>query len=121
MKTKIFLLLCTVGLMTACSQKQSVVSVPVSQIDVESLNQDIDYNMDVSGLSIADVRILRNAPAARQGYPFRDAYLRGVYEGTTWYDSLTWKFDSSVDFSDFEQKEGESERDFYYRVRSWPS
>ena len=116
MKTKIFLLLCTVGLMAACSQKQSVVSVPVSQIDVESLNQDIDYNMDVSGLSIADVRILRNAPAARQGYPFRDAYLRGVYESTTWYDSLTWKFDSSVDFSDFEQKEGESERDFYYRV-----
>jgi hypothetical protein len=72
--------------------------------------------MDVSGLSLADLRTLRNAPAARQGFPFKDAYLRGVYESTTWYDSLMWKFDEKTNFYGIEQKENESWRDFYYRA-----
>ena len=107
---------CVAGLLTACSQKQSVVSVPVSQIDVEQLNKTIDYNMDISGLSLSDLRILRNAPAARKGFPFKDAYIRGVYQGTSWYDSLMWKYDEMVNFENLEQKEDESWRDFYYRA-----
>jgi hypothetical protein len=83
---------------------------------VEKLIDSIDYNMDVSGLSLADLRTLRNAPAARQGFPFKDAYLRGVYESTTWYDSLMWKFDEKTNFEGIEQKEDESWRDFYYRA-----
>ena len=116
MKTKTFLMLCLAGLVMACSQKASMVSVPVSHIDVEQLKDSIDYNMDVSGLSISDVRVLRNAPAARQGFPFKDAYIRGVYIGTTWYDSLMWKFDENTNFQGIEQKEDESWRDFYYRA-----
>ena len=116
MKTKLILVTCFAALMAACSQKQSVVSVPVSNIDVEKLLDSIDYNMDVSGLSLADLRTLRNAPAARQGFPFKDAYLRGVYESTTWYDSLMWKFDENANFEGIEQKENESWRDFYYRA-----
>lgn len=116
MKTKTYLMLCIAGLVMACSQKTSEVSVPVSHIDVEKLIDSIDYNMDVSGLPIADLQILRNAPAARQGFPFKDAYLRGVYETTTWYDSLMWKFDESTDFGKIEQKENESWRDYYYRA-----
>ena len=116
MKTKLILVTCFAALMAACSQKQSVVSVPVSNIDVEKLLDSIDYNMDVSGLSLADLRTLRNAPAARQGFPFKDAYLRGVYESTTWYDSLMWKFDENANFEGIEQKEDESWRDFYYRA-----
>ena len=116
MKTKLILVTCLAALVAACSQKQSVVSVPVSQIDVEKLIDSIDYNMDVSGLSLADLRTLRNAPAARQGFPFKDAYLRGVYESTTWYDSLMWKFDEKTNFDGIEQKENESWRDFYYRA-----
>ena len=116
MKTKLILVTCLAALMAACSQKQSVVSVPVSHIDVEKLIDSIDYNMDVSGLSLADLRTLRNAPAARQGFPFKDAYLRGVYESTTWYDSLMWKFDEKTNFEGIEQKEDESWRDFYYRA-----
>ena len=116
MKTKTYLMLCLAGLVMACSQKASVVSVPVSHIDVEQLKDSIDYNMDVSGLSISDVRVLRNAPAARQGFPFKDAYIRGVYIGTTWYDSLMWKFDENTNFQGIEQKEDESWRDFYYRA-----
>jgi len=116
MKTKTYLMLCLAGLVTACSQKASVVSVPVSHIDVEQLKDSIDYNMDVSGLPISDLLVLSNAPAARQGFPFKDAYIRGVYEGTTWYDSLMWKFDENTNFQGIEQKEDESWRDFYYRA-----
>ena len=116
MKTRTLFVVCALALMAACSQKQSVVQVPVSKIDVEQLNQKIDYDMDVSGLSLADLRVLRNAPAARQGYPFKDAYLRGIYGSTTWYDSLMYVFDETVDFSSVKEREGESWRDYYYRA-----
>ena len=116
MKTKTLFAVCTALLMVACSQKQSVVQVPVSTIDVEHLNGDIDYDMDVTGLSLGDLRVLRHAPAARQGFPFKDAYLRGVYETTTWYDSLVWKFDESLDFSSVKERGDESWRDYYYRA-----
>ena len=110
---------CLAGLLAACSQKQAVVSVPVSHIDVEQLKDSIDYNMDVTGLPLSDLRVLRNAPAARLGYPFRDAYLRGIYSTTTWYDSLMWKFDEKLeemDWSKVPEKENESWRDRYYRA-----
>ena len=116
MKRKTILMVCLATIVVACSQKQSVVEVPVSKIDIEQLNKPIDYNMDISGLSLGDLKVLRNAPAARQGYPFKDAYLRGVYGSTTWYDSLMWKYDETVDFSSVEEREGESWRDYYYRA-----
>ena len=83
MKRKVFLLACVAGLIAACSQKQSVVQMPVSTIDVEKLGDSIDYGMDVSGLNLSDLRILRNAPAAQKGYPFKDSYLRGIFENTS--------------------------------------
>ena len=116
MKKNVLLTVCLAGLLTACSQKQSVVSVPPSQINVEKLIDSIDYNMDISGLSLADVRTLRNAPAAQRGYPFKDAYLRGVFRTTTWYDSLMWAMDEKIETSGIESKEDEPWRDFYYRI-----
>ena len=104
------------ALVCACSQKQSVVTVPPSQIDVEKLLDSIDYDIDVSGLSLADVRTLRNAPAAQRGLPFMDAYIRGIFAQTTWYDSLMWQFDEKVETAGIESKEDEPWRDFYYRV-----
>jgi hypothetical protein len=103
------------ALICACSQKQNVVVGP-SQIDVEKLLDSIDYNMDVSGLSLADVRTLRNAPAAQRGLPFMDSYIRGVFAQTTWYDSLMWAFDEKVETAGIESREDESWRDFYMRV-----
>ena len=105
---------CMAGLITACSQKQSVVQVPVSTIDAESLRDSIDYDMDVSGLNLSDLRILRNAPAAQRGYPFKDSYLRGIYGVTTWYDSLMYALDEKV--QGVESKENESWRDAYLRA-----
>lgn len=66
--------------------------VPVgSKIDVEALGSHIDTGMDISGLSLQDLRILRNAFAARQGYCFTDYALRAVFGHTSWYDSLLWE------------------------------
>ena len=113
-KSKVFMLACMASLIAACSQKQSVVQVPVSTIDAEKLKDSIDYNMDVSGLSLSDLRILRNAPAAQRGYPFKDSYLRGIYGVTTWYDSLMYALDEKVQGVD--SKEGESWRDAYLRA-----
>ena len=62
MKTKSILIVCLAALMTACSQKQSAVSVPVSHINVENLLDSIDYDMDVSGLPLSDISLLRYAP-----------------------------------------------------------
>ena len=83
------------------------------QIDVEKLLDSIDYDIDVSGLSLADVRTLANAPAAQRGLPFMDAYIRGIYSRTTWYDSLMMVFDDNMQGVD--PKEGESWRDAYMR------
>lgn len=117
MKVKLIIVACAATVIGACSQKQAaVVTVPPSQIDVEKLMDSIDYNMDVSGLSIADVRTLRNAPAAKRGYPFKDSYLRGVYHTTTWYDSLMFALDENLPWDKFQNKEDEPWRDFYYRV-----
>ena len=113
---KLLLTACVAALVCACSQKQSVVTVSPSQIDVEKLLDSIDYDIDVSGLSLADVRTLRNAPAAQRGLPFMDAYIRGVFSQTTWYDSLMWQFDDKVETAGIESKEDEPWRDFYYRV-----
>ena len=113
-KSKVIMLACMAGLIAACSQKQSVVQVPVSTIDAESLRDSIDYNMDVSGLNLSDLRILRNAPAAQRGYPFKDSYLRGIYGVTTWYDSLMYVLDEKV--QNVESKENESWRDAYLRT-----
>lgn len=113
-KSKVLILACMAGLIAACSQKQSVVQVPVSTIDAESLRDSIDYDMDVSGLNLSDLRILRNAPAAQRGYPFKDSYLRGIYGVTTWYDSLMYALDEKV--QGVESKENESWRDAYLRT-----
>ena len=113
---KLLTLACTVALICACNQKQNVVSVPVSQIDVEKLIDSIDYDMDVSGLSLADVRVLSNAPFARYGFPFKDAYIRGIYNSTTWYDSLMWKLDSDLPWDKYPSKEDEDWEKYYYRV-----
>ena len=114
---KLLLSACTVALILGCAQKQqAVVQVPPSQIDVEKLLDSIDYDMDVSGLSLADIRTLRNAPAAQRGFPFKDSYIRDIYLTTTWYDSLMWAFDDNMPYDKFESKDDESFYDFYYRM-----
>ena len=56
-------------------------------INVETL-RDFDLDMDISRLSLAELRVLRNAIAARQGYAFQSEDLRSLFSTTSWYDSL---------------------------------
>jgi hypothetical protein len=63
-------------------------TTPGLGIDLESLKDSINLNMDISKLSLSDVRLLRNAFSARQGYCFMKAELRGIFETTSWYDKI---------------------------------
>lgn len=54
-------------------------------IDVEQLNKKLPLNINVDNLSIAEIRILRNAVSARQGYCFMNGDLRGIFGATSWY------------------------------------
>ena len=111
---KKILLFFIAGLLAACATAPQQ-PIAVTQLDVESLNKDIDLQMGISHLRLSDLNILRNAFAAQKGYPFRDSYLRSIYGSTTWYDSLMWTFDDNEEFfnhSDYD--ESKSYRDNYY-------
>ncbi|MBR5036232.1 MAG: DUF3160 domain-containing protein, partial [Prevotella sp.] len=67
-------------------------------LDVEQFIKPIDTRMDISRLSLAELRILRNAFAARQGFVLKDADLRHIFSQTSWYDSIVWeKYDMPQD------------------------
>ncbi len=85
-------LLMTIG---AVAQEEEYVSrkhAPIlpgrGGLNLETMLKHIDTNMDISKLSLSELRVLRNAFAARQGYAFTTAELRSVFSGTSWYDSL---------------------------------
>ena len=88
------------ALLVGCSQKTTAPAEqepPLTTLDVESLYQHLDMDMDITGLSLSDLHILSNVFLAQKGYPFEDSYLRGIYGSTTWYDSLMWKFDEMIE------------------------
>ena len=94
MKRTIFLTLCLVTL-TVTAQK---VMIPgKGGIDVERLNKPVNLNMDISQLNVTELRVLRNSFWARKGYAFSDAFLRGVFQNTSWYSELMWKAWESED------------------------
>jgi hypothetical protein len=77
---------------------RSVAHIPgKGNIDVEQLNKQTNLNQDISQLNITELRVLRNSFYAREGYPFRDAFLRGVFQCTSWYDSLMGQRWAKVD------------------------
>ena len=93
MKMKKFLvtMLCLIA-MTATSQKVQRVMVPgKGGINVELLNKKVILDQDISQLSLTELRVLRNSFYAREGFPFRDAFLRGVFQCTSWYEGSVKK------------------------------
>lgn len=48
----------------------------------------IDLNQDLTTKSLEELRLLRNALVAKQGYLFMSADLRGFFSAQGWYDSL---------------------------------
>ena len=83
----------------ASAQESRPVIIPgKAHIDVEQLNKKLPLNIDVNSLSISEVRILRNAVSARQGYCFMNGDLRGIFGATSWYtqkmEDRFWKEES---------------------------
>lgn len=99
MKKTILTFIATVLFATsAWSQTATSVMIPgKGNIDVEQLNKKIDLNMDISQLSLSELRVLRNAFAAKQGYCFMNSDLRGIFNATSWYRKIMedrfWKED----------------------------
>lgn len=93
MKRILFLVFAITITFNLCAQKKNptVILPGNGHIDIEKLNKPIDTNIDISKLSISELRVLRNAFAARQGYLFMSADLRSLFSQTSWYDSLMWQ------------------------------
>ena len=71
-------------------EKTPLILQGAGKVNVEKLKGKIDTQMDLSKLNLAELRAIRNAFAARQGYPFKDATLRALYNTTTWYNDALW-------------------------------
>ncbi|MBO4827129.1 MAG: DUF3160 domain-containing protein [Prevotella sp.] len=71
-------------------ERKPVVLPGAGKINVENLNKFNNYNMDISKLSLAELRVLRNSFPARQGYIFMSGDLRSIFETTTWYSEKMW-------------------------------
>ena len=102
MKNLTILFVCLLAL-AACKTEQKPTAEPLKVLDVESLNKDVDLDMDISQLSLSDLYVLRHVFLAQKGYPFEDSYLRSTYAATTWYDSLMWAFDESEEYFDWKE------------------
>ncbi len=73
------------------ANQKPIVLPGAGKINVEELNKFSNYNMDISKLSLAELRILRNAIPARKGYIFMAGDLRAIFNTTTWYENVMWK------------------------------
>ena len=54
----------------------------------QQLLQNVDYNMDLSGLSYDDLRLLSNYPLAKQGFWFKEYDLNFRFRSVKWYNDL---------------------------------
>lgn len=70
----------------AMSAQDTKVLLPGNgNIDVEKFSDNINTGIDISKLSLQEVRVLKHAPEARQGVLLMDADLRQLYLKTSWY------------------------------------
>ena len=115
MKKLLTSMLCLIALTAMAQEKQRVIIPGQGGINVELLNKRVNLKQDVSRLNLTELRVLRNSFYAREGYPFKDAFLRGVFQCTSWYDSLMWerwvKVEEKVDYNS-----DESWRTTYYNA-----
>ena len=108
-------IVCLVALTATAQQAKRVMIPGKGNIDVEQLNKRVDLNQDISRLNMTELRVLRNSFYARNGYPFRDAFLRGVFQCTSWYDSLMGERWPKVEEL-MEYNEDEDYRTSYYKA-----
>lgn len=72
-------------------RRKPVVLPGAGHLNVENLNKFQNFNLDISKLSLSELRVLRNSFPARQGYIFSSGDLRSIFMTTSWYESLMYK------------------------------
>ena len=129
MKKTLFIMMVLLSAMVVNAQEEEYVSQqrnPIlpgpGHINLEVLlKEGVNTKMDISKLTLSELRVLRNAPAARQGYCFMAADLRGIYSSaTTWYDSLMWvRFEESGESEEgIEVKYSKAETAFIKKIQA---
>ena len=115
MKKQLFFTVMAAGLLMACSQKQAVVTVPVTQIDVEKLHDSIDYDMDISDMVYA-FQALYNESIEDNKYPDAQKKLLSLYDAKKTKDSLIeetrqWLIETSQANADKKLEKARKEHD----------
>lgn len=64
--------------------KEGEPDIPIQFDEVDF--EEVDFDMDITKLSLSEIRILRNSFYAKQGYCFMKADLRGYFSTTDWYE-----------------------------------
>ena len=70
----------------ATKKRKDMILPGKGKINVEKLKKGVNLNMDISNLSLLELRVLRNSFSARQGYLFNSSDLRGIFTTTSWYE-----------------------------------
>ena len=78
------------ALLYADDNPKPVILPGKGKLNVESFNKEVNLKTNLSKLSLAELRVLKNAFKAREGFIFKEADLRSIYAQTSWYDSLMW-------------------------------
>ena len=73
------------ALMAQSSTPKAVIVPGKGGIDVEKLDKSLDLNMDISNLSLYEIRVLKTALAARKGECVLVSELRSLLNATSWY------------------------------------
>lgn len=67
------------------------------------LPPEFNFNIDVSELTLEEIRLIRNEIFARKGYLFNNAVLRGYFNGEKWYQPPWWEEDYTIELNKEEQ------------------
>lgn len=87
----LFLIVAHLSVWAQDDEKKPWIMPGKGHINVEQLGKSINYDMDISQLSLAELRLLRNAVPARYGYVFNSSDLRSIFMTTSWYFERAYK------------------------------
>lgn len=115
MKHLLSLIFLVLMALTANGQQPSAAPLVIpgeGHIDLNRMGKSVDTDIDISRLSLSELRVLRNVIPAQQGYPFMSAELRSLFDATTWYDDAFMARWDSVE-GHWEQYKGQPDTTSY--------
>ena len=96
-------------------QRKPLILAGKGHLNVEELRH-VDLDMDISQLSLAELRVVRNALAASKGHVFTSKDLRSMFGTTTWYDQLMMERNEKIEetmAADSEEADYDDYLDYY--------